>query len=131
LEDPGGIDHRATFFDSASRRLLGIHVLAGLTSVNGHQRMPMVRSPDEHCVDIFSVKDAPVIFVKRGGALRNFLSSFREMFLVDVANGGSVFVNVVTPHPTDTNVRRHDPIVGPGPTRSTDNAARDETRRRR
>ena len=49
---PGGVDHRSALTNRQRRGLLDIYILAGFTSHDRRNRVPVVRSGDMYCVHI-------------------------------------------------------------------------------
>src|SRR5438093_13350458 len=111
---PGRRHHLLSFPEVVGKRLLDIHVLAGLTGPNRRQRMPVIGQGDDHRVDGFVVENSAEVAV-RGDLFAPVLERLGfavEVRLVHVAQRDdpcagdlSYSGNELMPAPADTTYR--------------------------
>ena len=56
-----GLEHRVDARNRVRRRLLDVDVLAGGDRIHGLLRVPVIRRPDQHGIDVLAVEDAAVV----------------------------------------------------------------------
>jgi hypothetical protein len=89
------LDHAAAFSDVVADRLLDVDVLARLTRVNRHQRMPVIGSGNGDRVDCRILEDAPEVGCRLWRPSPFLLREAErrlEMALVDVHDMGDAHV---------------------------------------
>jgi len=132
-------DHGSALVDRHASRLFDVHVLAGLTGMDGLYAVPVVGRGDQHRVDVGAFEQVTVIAVRRdslprsvhGGSQSAFVhvahrSNLGLALLLELQHIGQVNV----PHPTHADVADHQPLVGPRPARGSEHARWDQSGQR-
>ena len=79
----GGLDHHLALVNGHRDRLLHVHVLAGLAGLDRHVGMPVIRSRDQDCVNVFGSDQFAEIRIDLGSG--HHAESELEVGLVDLA----------------------------------------------
>jgi hypothetical protein len=54
-------DHEPPFADAIGNRLFNVNIFAGITGIDSHQRMPMIRRRDDYSLKILPLQYLPVV----------------------------------------------------------------------
>ena len=84
-------DHLA-LFDRQREGLLAVDVLAGLQSIDGDLRVPVVGSADGDHIDVLAVERAPMVAGRLGPPLAEPPARARRALVIDVGDGDDVRV---------------------------------------